>query len=47
MTEMAWVFLHFGDAIFWDIIGERVCRSVQCLSQMGLTIFYVYMVMQV
>jgi hypothetical protein len=44
---MVSVFFAFGDAVFWDIVGERVCRSVQCLSQTGLIILYVYMVVQV
>jgi hypothetical protein len=44
---MVWVFFAFGDAIFWGTVGERVCRIVQCLSQTGLIILYVYMVVQV
>jgi hypothetical protein len=39
-----WVFFAFGDAVFWGTIGERVYSSVQCLSQTGLIILYVYMV---
>jgi hypothetical protein len=47
VTEMVWVFFAFGDAIFWGIVGERVYKSVLCLSQIGLIILYVYMVVQV
>jgi hypothetical protein len=47
MTEMVWVFFAFGDVVFWGIVGERVCKTVQCLSRTGLIILYVYMVVQV
>jgi hypothetical protein len=47
VTEMVWVFFAFGDVVFWGTVGERVCRSVQCLSRTGLIILYVYMVVQV
>jgi hypothetical protein len=47
VIEMVWAFFAFGDAVFWGTVGERVCRSVQCLSRTGLIILYVYMVVEV